>query len=355
MAFTIHFGDRSFDEDSFLNQQIDAGIALDVQRFLQSWNAGEDFRFYSSGTTGKPKEFCFTRSQLELSATYTVDALKLQDGREKVLLCLPVKFVAGALMIARAKQLKCDLLIMEPSTDVIARLPLNHGVSFASFISLQLLSPNFDSQKFASIRTVLLGGTGIQKSLEEKLSKFNNGIYHTYGMTETLSHVALRRIGSGKGFSAIAPYQLRINSEDCLCVAGGILEQPLQTNDMARWLDAEHFEILGRKDFVINSGGIKIQPEILESKIEAFFAERKFNNRFAICGLKHEIWGEELVMLCEVDLDADLKIDLIKYLSESSHKFWVPKRFMKVSAIPLNENGKIERSKLNECADNQQL
>jgi O-succinylbenzoic acid--CoA ligase len=197
---------------------------------------------------------------------------------------------------------------------------------------------------FEQVQCLLIGGAAISPALNQVLRYIPTACYESYGMTETISHIALRKINGDDAqeyFTAMPGVSLQVDDEQRLHIdAPSIGVQHLQTNDMVEWMEEGRFKYLGRKDNVINSGGLKVHPEELESQLSA-----NISKPFAICGLPSEMYGEEVVLVIEGNLDIPALSayeNLIKNMSGPER----PRKVMMLSSFPRSENGKILRKAL---------
>jgi O-succinylbenzoic acid--CoA ligase len=352
MAFRIIFNGKNYPPKEFINIPCQIPSILKAQEFILNWESDTDFVFSSSGSTGSPRMYEFKKWQLEISANATINALHLQKQMEHILLCIDAKFVGGAMMLARAILLDSPITLFEPRGNIFEKIDVNNDYTFASFVPLQLTNECFSMEKFNRIGTVLIGGSGISISLEKQLRNSSNKVFQSYGMTETLSHVALKDIQNLKGYKVIEPYKVSINEEDCICIEAPFLNNTLITNDIGCLLDDDSFDVLGRTDFVINSGGIKIFPEQLE-RIISEMSNQILRKSFFVGKAKHEIFGEEVTLVCQERI-TELDFDTIKnHLFNEGLKKEAPRRILFLSEFPLTESGRINRNKLNEWIDNQ--
>jgi O-succinylbenzoic acid--CoA ligase len=315
-----------------------------VALLLENWNSNEKFLFYTSGTTGQPKPIWFTKAQLIWSANATIEALNL-SSKEHILLCIDPSFVGGAMMLIRALVLDCEITVIEPSSNLWECIPKEHPFTFASFAPLQLLHPSFDSTKFNRIRRVLIGGAAIPALAMQKLKVCTNAVYSTYGMTETLSHVALKKVTDKRGYLALKNYQIRLNEAQCICVKVPFLNTEIITHDVAEMEADGSFKVLGRIDFLINSGGIKVVPEVIEKSIEKWQIES--NNLalglFIVGGKQDAKLGEEVVLITEKLWHPKLFEELQTYLKSEMHKYQVPKKCIQLFPFLLTSTGKPAR------------
>lgn len=354
MAFSIILNEQEYCLEKFVHASFTSPYLLRVQAFLYTWQHNEMFCFTSSGTTGLPKQFLFSKSQLVSSAQNTINALQLQHKKEHILNCLDPKFVGGAMMLARALLLDCKISLFEPNREILSLLSPDHSYSLASFVPIQLQNLSEFTLVFEKINQVLLGGTTIQPALREQINKLKNKVFHTYGMTETLSHVALRQIGVDPGYWTIEPNQIRLNEHHQICIRTDINEQEIITHDVAHWMDEKHFDWIGRLDFVINTGGIKVHPEYIENLIiqESILPATL---PFCIAKAPHPVWQEQVVLVSS-EMNASQYIQPISsYLKGIGQSYAKPQRFIYLNPIPSNENGKIMRATLNQIIENERL
>ncbi len=351
MGFCIHYQRQAYTANDFIKISSELDWVNQVKLVMACWIHERPFVFYSSGSTGAPKAFSFEKWQLEISAKSTIAALNL-NSNEHILMCLNAKFVGGAMMLVRALILDCPITIMEPQWAIFAAIEEEHPYTFASFVPMQLLHSSFSKNKYQKIKNVLMGGTAIPESLVQVLVGQNNKTYHTYGMTETLSHIALKKINTDLGFRVIPPHQIRINEDLCICISSPILEKELVTHDMAMVIDNGQFKLLGRTDFIINSGGIKVNPEAIESVI-SYMIPLPIKKHFAISSILHPVFGEQVILVLEEEFNELQFQDIVIKLQNLDFKNEVPRQFRVINAIPLTENGKTDRKKLNESIDSQ--
>lgn len=253
------------------------GILSDLADFLAEWYAAEPtMLLHTSGSTGTPTTLQADKKAMLASAELSCRIFGLKSGQQ-ALLCLPLQYVAGKMMVVRAIAAGLHLLVREPSSTPMERVFT--PVDFAAMIPMQAartLAHPGGAEALGRIRTLLLGGGFIDPGLEQSLQKLTCCIYASYGMTETLSHIALRRVNGPEATDAYTPLpgvHLSRDEEGALQLAVPHLGiNHLQTNDMAELLPDGRFLILGRRDAVINSGGIKIQAEELENKLQALIS-----------------------------------------------------------------------------------
>ena len=320
---------------------------MDLEEFLAEWhNDNRYVRVHTSGSTGAPKAMLVEKRRMEASARITCQFLGLKTG-DSALLCLPLDYIAGKMMVVRA--LTCGLqLVAVPPTGT----PKWSGtIDFAAMVPMQvwnLLQQEEGRERLMQIRHLIIGGGSIDPALAATLANFPNNIWSTYGMTETLSHIALRRINGPEASDYYTPLpgvSLSQDEEGCLIInAPAVHDGPLVTNDIAEMgrkeasalSSAERgpFRILGRRDNVICSGGIKIQIEEVERRLQPHFKAP-----FCITKREDPRLGEAVVLLTE-----DRDIATQKMICEKElPRYWQPRHYIRVKRIPMTETGKIAR------------
>lgn len=298
--------------------------------------------FYTSGTTSKPREIKFTKQQIHTSATNTCRYFNI-TGNSKLLLCLPAGFVAGRMMIARAMSVGAELIWRRPSLN-----PLNGDldVTFAAFTPTQvaeIISSVKSEEYFKKIPTVIIGGGIISTELEARLKDYSNDIFATYGMTETLTHIAVRKIGSDVYHTMYDDLILNADGHGCLRLKlPFIYNDFIQTNDIVQLLSNSTFKFIGRYDHIINSGGLKISPEDLEHRIVE--SGLLHEGDFYITAVKDSVFGEvpALVVLKGIKVDPDL-LSAINGLLNKHHSV---KHIVIIDKFEYTGTGKLIRKKI---------
>ena len=279
-----------------------------IYEFILEWmNDSNKIDIKTSGSTGEPKVIQLEKSTMSTSAHFTGNYLKLNKDA-KALLALPVDFIGGKMMIIRAFVLGLDLHIQEARSiintkekyDLLALTPFQFMQSF-----------NNDSLSLDKFENIIIGGAASGVELVNKAQTLRSSCFATYGMTETSSHIALQKLNgkdASSNFTLIhASIRIRTDNDNCLQIEAPYLgESSITTNDVVQIIDNKTFKWLGRKDNVINSGGIKIYPEQIEARINELF-----NERMIIFGLDDPKLGEKVCLLIESsDIIAGEKIIL---------------------------------------------
>lgn len=313
----------------------------DLGNFLDEWfNDSATLMQLTSGSTGSPKQIVVQKQHMKNSATLTIDYFGLRPGMT-ALLCMSPVFIGGRMMIVRALMAGLYLCVEKPDENPIAHL--EGQIDFAAMVPFQFARVVRENiQKLQQIRQLILGGAPIPPGLEEVAQQLSTQIWHTYGMSETLSHVALRKINGAARSSVFRPMpgiRLSQDGRGCLIIDAPMLaDMPLITNDLAELNDDGSFRILGRADHVIISAGIKIHPELLElqlaSLIEVPFVVSPRPDREA---------GQVAVLVLEGSLSPRRIFELWRQMASSIDRKQIPRQIFTMEKIPLTSSGKADR------------
>lgn len=323
-------------------------IEEDLQAFLAEWHAPSPFlEVQTSGSTGVPKRMRVRKERMLNSARLTCDYLGLRKG-DKALLCMPLRYIAGKMMVVRSLYAGLDLEVREPSSHPLADWDDSETLRFAAMIPLQVyetLRVPQERRRLEQTEILLIGGGAIDAALEQEIRQMPNAVYSTYGMTETLSHIALRRLNGPEASPYYHPFPsvaLSLSPENTLVIdAPQVCAERLVTNDIARILPDGSFAIIGRKDNIINSGGIKIQIEEVEELLRPYLGLP-----FAITGSPDPRLGEAVVLLLASKLQGEVSTACIDRLP----KYFRPRHILEVSEIPHTGSGKIDRAACRQLA-----
>ena len=336
---------------------------MTLEDFFSEWNNDSDrVLVHTSGSTGKPKPMMVEKKRMLNSARITCDFLGLKPG-DSALLCMSLDYIAGKMVVVRSIERHLHLISVSPSGHPLK--DINEEITFAAMVPMQVyntLQVPEERERLTHIRHLIIGGGAIDASLEKELQALpgNIAIWSTYGMTETLSHIALRRINGAEASEWYQPFdsvKISQTEEGCLVIdAPLVCSETLVTNDIVEIesyiynkVEKLRFRIKGRKDNVICSGGIKIQIEEVEALLKSHLEKP-----FMLAKKKDEKFGEIAVLLTE---DEDLKKveatirrllsgksdDSNKSSESKSHKYWIPREFRYVEHLPLTETGKPKR------------
>lgn len=338
---------------------------MTVNDFLQEWNSpSETLLVHTSGSTGKPKPMWVEKQRMLNSAHITCDFLGLRPG-DSALLCMSLDYIAGQMMVVRSIERKLRLFSVKPSGHPLSDESLAKMVEmdfdFVAMVPMQVyntLQVPQERERLSRIKHLIIGGGAIDDALAEELRSLPGAVWSTYGMTETLSHIALRRLNGEEANEWYQPFDsvgVSLNSDGCLVIdAPLVCSEPLVTNDIAEIKQQETsshssdassslktssphvlFRIKGRKDNVICSGGIKIQIEEVENLLR-----QHLDAPFLLAKKKDEKFGEIAVLVTE---SGDLEgVEAI--CRQVLPKYWVPRQYLHFDQLPMTETGKPKRA-----------
>lgn len=302
-----------------------------VGDFILDWFDSKHYlEIKTSGTTGEPKIIKVQKQAMVNSALATGDFFELQPGNT-ILNCLPVKYIAGKMMFVRAFILGLEMDFVAPSSNPMKRN--KHNYDFVAMVPLQ--AENSIAQ-LNQIKKLIVGGAKVNDTLEKKLAKSKCTVFETYSMTETVTHIAAKKIGQ-KAFTVFPNITISQDDRNCLVISAPDLDvENIATNDIVELVARNQFIWLGRQDNVINSGGIKLIPEQIEAKLS-----EKLTSRFFVAGIPDEKLGEKLLLFIEgapFELDASIFDSLDKYEKPKEIKF--------IPHFAETETGKIKRNEV---------
>lgn len=315
-----------------------------IKAFDNYWDddASQEWNIRTSGSTGNQKEIVLHKKWMKWSAMNTAKFLSV-TSTDKILCCLPLNKVGGIMQLVRAKVWGIGIEIIEPSLNPLLK---ETNANISSFTPQQLhyiLNEKESRFRFKKLKQVLIGGADINPRLlnELKNEEFDKvKMFHTYGMTETYSHIAYKVVKTNEYFKCFDDVEIRQGPSGEAILRVPFCDQELITTDVVNCISNREFEVFGRLDFVINSGGLKFYPEWIESLI---YEELKLKNNIAISYIKDEILGNKIVLV--VDLESKLTIDDLSFLKKVN-PYVVPKEIIKLNEIPMNEGGKLDRIKI---------
>ena len=333
---------------------------MTLEDFLSEWNNGSDrVLVHTSGSTGKPKPMRVEKKRMLNSARITCDFLGLKPG-DSALLCMSLDYIAGKMVVVRSIERHLHLISVPPSGHPLK--DVDEEITFAAMVPMQVyntLQVPEERERLSRIRHLIIGGGAIDAALEQELQSLPGdiAIWSTYGMTETLSHIALRRINGDEPSEWYQPFDsvhISQTEEGCLVIdAPQVCAETLVTNDIVEIepyiynkVEKLRFRIKGRKDNVICSGGIKIQIEEMETLLKPHLEKP-----FMLAKKKDEKFGEIAVLLSEDEDIKKVEATVRRLLSDESekssdhkkYKYWIPKEFRYVEHLPLTETGKPKR------------
>ena len=333
---------------------------MTLEDFLSEWNNDSDrVLVHTSGSTGKPKPMMVEKKRMLNSARITCDFLGLKPG-DSALLCMSLDYIAGKMVVVRSIERHLHLISVSPSGHPLK--DVNEEITFAAMVPMQVyntLQVPEERERLSRIRHLIIGGGAIDAALEQELQALpgNIAIWSTYGMTETLSHIAMRRINGDEPSEWYQPFDsvhISQTEEGCLVIdAPQVCAETLVTNDIVEIepyiynkVEKLRFRIKGRKDNVICSGGIKIQIEEVETLLKPHLEKT-----FMLAKKKDGKFGEIAVLLSEDEDIKRVEATVRRLLSDESekssdhkkYKYWIPKEFRYVEHLPLTETGKPKR------------
>ena len=322
---------------------------MSLDEFLEEWNNPSPYvHVQTSGSTGTPKPMLVEKQRMLNSARITCDFLGLREG-DTALLCMSLDYIAGKMMVVRSIERGLKLISVEPSGHPLSTP--HSPLSFAAMVPMQVynsLQVPDEKERLMQIRHLIIGGGAIDDALASALKTFPNHVWSTYGMTETLSHIALRRLNGPEASEWYTPFpsvKVSLNEDSCLVIdAPLVCPSRLVTNDIAELSSGTvpnmKFRILGRKDNVICSGGIKIQIETVERQLRPHLQAP-----FLITKRPDAKFGEAVVLLTEGAVDEGRRV-----CAQVLPKYNQPKAYLHVDKIPLTATGKPARKEAENIA-----
>ncbi|MFI8378807.1 AMP-binding protein [Leeuwenhoekiella sp. NPDC079379] len=319
---------------------IDSGelYEQELSSFILDWLNDKDYVFVNtSGSTGAPKSIKLLKRHMINSAKATGKQFKLDAGTS-ALHCLPTRFIAGKMMFVRAVILGWKLDVVPPKSN-----PLDQVFKRYDFSAMTPFQLDNSIARLHLLSKLIIGGGVFSESLKNLVKDSPAKIYETYGMTETITHIAVRRVNSKKSRDAEPPFKtlnkVTVSQDDrgCLIIkAPKVTTDPIVTNDLVDLVSYKKFHWLGRIDNVVNSGGIKLYPESIEKKLTL-----QIDVNFLVAGIPDDRLGERLILIMECD-----SFDASKLNFEVLEKYEVPKELYCVPKFARTPNGKIKRSEI---------
>lgn len=320
--------------------------------FCRDWLNGQtQFTLYTSGSTGTPKAVTVGRQQMIASARMTGKALALVTG-DKALVTLPTRYIGGRMMLVRGFELGLHLTISPPSSLPLSAFAADTRFDFLSFVPLQLQNTLTHTPEHIPLlhhaKAILLGGAPVNAFLEKQLQQIQAPVYHTYGMTETISHIALKRLNTSAKqsyFTVLEGVEISSDDRGCLLIRTPALQHaPIITNDVVQILSPATFEWLGRIDNIINSGGVKVQAEKVEKATEQALNQLSIHRRFFVAPLPDALLGESVTLFIEGNPfsayeEAILTTHLNKYLG----RYEKPKSIRYIPFFTETASGKLDK------------
>lgn len=355
MAF--HLNGQPYTNESlkqFATHQLQSAELPQWQRdlflFILEWlNEDGEITVHTSGSTGKPKAIQLNKQQVRNSALMTGQYLGLGAG-STVLLSLSANYIAGKMMVVRAIVNGWHLWAVEPSNNPLEGFDSKVALHLVAWVPSQLKAmldkkDEALTARIQAIENIILGGSPVLPKLAQKLQPFPNKVFETFGMTETISHIAMRRLSGDEAkdtFETTDPdIILGQDERDCLVIiAPALAHQPVITNDIVEVVNERHFKWLGRVDNVVNSGGIKLFPEVLEQKVQPLLTRR-----FFMAGIADEQLGQKLIMVLEGPALSRAELNNMKEtLSTVLTRYEMPRDIITIAQFEETATHKVNRA-----------
>lgn len=345
--YTAHQATPHNSNPSFLQQHFHQLYGADsfhthVVDFLAEWFDGSDtLQVHTSGSTGTPKQLRVEKRRMMNSAMLTVSFLQLQEG-DTALLCMPLQYIAGKMVIVRALVAGLNLIPVPPCGHPMQ--PLADAPDFAAMIPMQVfnsLQVPEEAERLSDIRHLIIGGGAVDEAMQQQLHCFPHAVWSTYGMTETLSHVALRRLNGPEASEWYTPFthvSLSLSAHRTLVIdAPQVSPTRLVTNDIVEFNGKGQFRILGRRDNTVNTGGVKVQIEQVEAALTPLLSFP-----FQITAAPDPKFGEHIVLLAQTaSTEAE---DMLRNAFSTLPAYWRPKQIIYLPQLPLTGSGKPDRA-----------
>lgn len=351
MSASFHIFDKvlspkEFSEHTYVNEHFE-GLKTG-QDFVKSWlNDKQFFDQKTSGSTGKPTIHTISRKNILASARRTAESLKLQPEM-RALVCINMGYIGGKMMLARGLHFNWQLNLAPPASFANTSQVPEGAFDFAAMVPMQienLLRSEEGIQLLNRIKKIIVGGAAMGKHLISRIQSLDSEIYATYGMTETVSHIALQRLNGPdreEAFHILSGVEHGLDDRNCLRLKADVTNNEwIQTNDVVEMQDIHGFRILGRADNIINTGGVKISAEMLEEKIAPLISA--YTDAFSISSLPDDLLGEKIVLVCSPVLKS--KNQIPEVLKASLQRFELPKAILEME-IPRTPSGKVDRAGL---------
>ena len=316
--------------------------------FCEQWLNGKDsFVLQTSGSTGKPKKVTVYREQLKESAKATKAFFGFTKGC-KMLCCLDTEKVAGKMMLVRALEWESELKVIPADANPLQRIENEH-FDFVALVPLQVeksLTTNSGTLALSLIKNIIIGGAPTSSRLRKRLTRLPSRVFQTYGMTETVSHIALADLKSNGDliYKALPKVQLKVDGSNRLRINAPMTGDVwLQTNDIVKLQSENSFTWKGRADHVVNSGGIKLHPEEIEAEIGDLMQFYFPHKKYFLTGSKDDKLGQALTLVIEGKKNTEAEKILLQKAKSLLPKFHNPKKILFFPQFKLTSSGKIDQ------------
>lgn len=348
--FQLHIENQVFSRSSDFEQDFSAfpDMAKTALAFVKAWISGEtDFSQQTSGSTGVPKKIELKRRQMQASARAT-GVFFSTNPSTRLLCCLNPEYIAGKMMLVRAMVWDCPVWLVEPSGDPLEKIQFTPDfVAMAPLQAEKAMNNPQSLEKLKMVRNLILGGIQVSETLKSKLAENGIQAWQTYGMTETVSHIALARIQkSGLIYETLPGVEVGKDQRGALWIKSPMSgPNQIQTNDLVDLHSSHSFRWLGRVDFTVNSGGVKLHPELLEQKTEVVIQTVFPDSQFFFFGEPDEKLGQRLVLIVEGEESKEKSQQLLGALRQLLHPYEVPKNIHFRRSFIRTDSGKVNRLK----------
>lgn len=312
-------------------------LKIKVEKFISEWLDNTNSIVTStSGSTGVPKEIVLDKSKMKASAKATGLFFDFKAG-EKILLCLSPDSIGGKMLIVRAIIYDMELVVVELSRNPLSFIDFK--IDFVAMVPMQIQTILKENQgKLNLIKNLMIGGATVSDSLKQDLKSFDCNAFESFGMTETMSHIAIKRLNTSDVFEALDGIHFSTSDNQLTIHAPSLGLEKLITTDVVELIDKHTFKWKGRADFAINSGGIKFHPEAIEKKLSQFISPR-----FFITGQQDQLLGEKIILIVEGN-EALLDLSKLKNgMQQVLNNYEIPKNIYFREKFEETSSGKINR------------
>lgn len=325
--------------------------------FCKKWLSGDEtFVLHTSGSTGTPKPIELTRAQMKASAELTGKTFDLNKG-DTALVCVNIEYIAGVMMLVRGMTLGLKLVIVPPVSNPFVKYPMisQYDFDFVALVPLQIQqiieNGGIGLQKINQMKAIIVGGAAVNAALQSQIQHLSVPVFSTYGMTETVSHIAIKKLNGehlSDEFEILDGVEIKLDERSCLSIkAPASNNEWIFTNDVVELTEDKKFKILGRYDNIINSGGVKIQLEEVEKVVleicKKYFEELS-NKRFFAWGIPDDKLGQKLVLIWETNqITKTEEKSILEKCAEKLSKFKIPKAIFLVNTFIETASGKIDK------------
>ncbi|MFT6868166.1 MAG: O-succinylbenzoic acid--CoA ligase [Cyclobacteriaceae bacterium] len=325
-------------ESGKINEKNYSQFEKRIVEIINSWNnQDKSLSFYTSGSTGSPKLISISREIIKYSVEQTLNKLDPDQQFKESLICINPNYIGGTMAVIRALIGHHNIMITEPDSNPLKNTGASH-FDLVSMVPLQIQNIlAFNPSLFTNVNTVIIGGAPMNEKDIQLLKKIpKTRFFHSYGMTETASHFALRELKTQTQFETLGDISISTDELNRLKVKGTVTENKwLQTTDLVEITDSKHFIWKGRADHVINSGGVKVSAEEVESVLQ-----NQISVPFFVAGIPDQKLGEKIVLIIE----SNDKLSHNQLNFEGLDKYAVPKEHILLNAFVYTATGKINRS-----------